>query len=154
MRLSFSGVLCLAAVIGPFSSGRLSDVKTMSTVPADFYGRSNSAEIEVDAKGKFLYASNRGNDSIAVFAISPRTGKLTLIEHVPTQGRTPLKVTFDPTGRYLFAANQDTNNVVVFRIEPHTGRLKPTGQLLDVQSPVCCSSRRQDGLWAAQVLRG
>jgi 6-phosphogluconolactonase len=119
------------------SSGRLTEVQTISTLPAGFTGKNNSAEIEVDAKGKFLYASNRGHDSIAVFAIEPRIGRLTLVEHVRTQGRTPRNFKIDPTGRYLFAANQDTNNIVVLRIDERTGRLSPTGQVLEVQSPVC-----------------
>jgi 6-phosphogluconolactonase len=71
-----------------------------------------------------------------VFAIE-RNGKLKLIENVPTQGHTPRNFKIDPTGRYLFAANQDTNNIVIFRIDPGTGRLSPTGQVLEVQSPVC-----------------
>jgi 6-phosphogluconolactonase len=119
------------------SSGRLAEVQTISTLPADFTGKNNSAEIEVDAKGKFLYASNRGNDSIAVFAIEPRTGKLTLVQHVPTQGRTPRNFKIDPSGRYLFAANQDTNNIVMFGIDKRTGRLTPNGQVLETTSPVC-----------------
>lgn len=119
------------------ASGQLAEVQTISTLPAGFAGKNNSAEIEVDSKGKFLYASNRGHDSITVFAIEPRTGKLTVVQHVPAQGRTPRNFKIDPSGRYLFAANQDTNNIVVFRIDPLTGRLAPTGQVLEVQSPVC-----------------
>lgn len=119
------------------ASGNLTQVQTISTLPADFHGENNSAEIEVDSQGKFVYASNRGHDSITVFAIAPANGKLTLVQNVPTQGRTPRNFKIDPTGRYLFAANQDTNNIVIFKIDPQTGRLTPTGQVLDVQSPVC-----------------
>ena len=88
-------------------------------------------------QGTFLYASNRGHDSITVFAIEPKQGRLTVVENVATQGRTPRNFKIDPSGRYLFAANQDTNNIVIFRIDPETGRLTPTGQVLQVQSPVC-----------------
>jgi 6-phosphogluconolactonase len=118
-------------------SGKLTELQTISTLPADFHGEDNSAEIETDAKGRFLYASNRGHDSITVFAIDPADGKLRVLEHVPTQGTIPRNFKIDPTGRYLFAANQNSNNIVIFRIDPRTGRLNPTGQVLDVQSPVC-----------------
>lgn len=119
------------------SSGRLTEVQTISTIPADFHDEDNSAEIEVSSNAKFLYASNRGHDSIAVFAIEPGKGRLTLVENVPTQGHIPRNFKIDPTGRYLFAANQNTNNLVVFKIDPKTGKLTPTGQVLEVQSPVC-----------------
>jgi 6-phosphogluconolactonase len=119
------------------SSGKLAEVQTISTLPADFHSQNASAEIEADAKGRFLYASNRGHDSITVFAIEPKGGRLSVVEHVPTQGHTPRNFKIDPTGRYLFAANQDTNNIVIFRIDSQTGHLTPTGQVLEVQSPVC-----------------
>jgi 6-phosphogluconolactonase len=118
------------------ASGKLSELQTISTLPADFHGEDNSAEIEVHAKGRFLYASNRGHDSITVFAIG-RDGKLTVVENVPTQGHIPRNFKIDPTGRYLFAANQNTNNIVLFKIDPGTGRLSAAGQTLEVQSPVC-----------------
>jgi 6-phosphogluconolactonase len=118
-------------------SGKLAEIQTISTLPADFHGQDNSAEIEVDSKGKFLYASNRGHDSITVFSIGPKDGRLKVVENVSTQGKTPRNFNFDPTGRYLFAANQDSNKIVIFRIDPKNGHLTPTGQVLDVQSPVC-----------------
>jgi 6-phosphogluconolactonase len=118
-------------------SGKLDELQTISTLPADFHGDNNSAEIEVDSKGRFLYASNRGHDSISVFAIDPGNGRLTVVDHVATQGRTPRNFKIDPTGRYLFAANQNSNNIVIFKIDPQTGRLTPTGQVLEVQAPVC-----------------
>jgi 6-phosphogluconolactonase len=118
-------------------AGKLTEIQTISTLPADFHGDDNSAEIEVDSKGKFLYASNRGHDSITVFSIDATDGKLKLVENIPTGGKTPRNFRIDPTGRYLFAANQDSNNIVLFRIDPKTGRLAPTGDVLQVQSPVC-----------------
>jgi 6-phosphogluconolactonase len=118
------------------ASGLLAELQTISTLPADFHGEDNSAEIEIDAKGRFLYASNRGHDSITAFAIE-RNGELKLVENVPTQGHIPRNFKIDPTGRYLFAANQNTNNIVIFRIDPRTGRLSPSVQVLEVQSPVC-----------------
>jgi 6-phosphogluconolactonase len=117
--------------------GTLATLQTISTLPKDFSGRNNSAEVVVHPDGRFLYASNRGHDSIAVFAIDARTKMLTLVEHVSTQGKTPRNFAIDPTGAYLLAANQDTNNIVVFRIDRNTGRLTPTGDDLKTPSPVC-----------------
>ena len=109
----------------------------ISTLPKDFRGQNDDAEIEVHPSGRFLYGSNRGHDSIAVFAIDTGTGTLTPVEHVPTRGRTPRSFAIDPTGSYLVVANQDSDNLVVFRIDPGTGRLTATGKVLDVPSPVC-----------------
>ena len=119
------------------SAGTLKSLQTISTLPKDFTGTNNSAELEVHPNGKFLYASNRGHDSIAVFAIDPRTHTLTLVEHAPTQGKMPRNFAIDPTGAYLLAANQNTNNIVVFRIDQATGRLTPTGESVTTPLPVC-----------------
>lgn len=117
--------------------GVLKNVQTISTLPAGFQGTSYTAEVQVHPSGKFLYGSNRGHDSIAVFAIDTGTGKLTPLGHQPTQGKTPRNFGIDPTGTYLLAANQGSNNVVVFRIDGESGKLLPTGQTLDVPAPVC-----------------
>jgi len=93
--------------------------------------------VQVNVSGKFLYASNRGHDSIAVFAVDPTKGTLTLVEDVPTRGKTPRSFEIDPTGSLLFAANQKSDNIVVFRIDAGTGRLTPTGKVLEVGAPVC-----------------
>jgi 6-phosphogluconolactonase len=119
------------------AGGTLKELQTISTLPKDFSGTNNSAEVEVHPNGRFLYASNRGHDSIAVFAINPHAGTLTLLEHVPTQGKMPRNFAIDPTGTYLLAANQNTNNIVIFRIDQKTGRLTPTGDDLKTPSPVC-----------------
>jgi 6-phosphogluconolactonase len=119
------------------SQGALKKRKTVSTLPKGFTGSNDTAEIKVHPNGKFLFASNRGHDSIAVFSIDSHSGALTLVDHFPTQGKTPRNFEIDPTGTLLFAANQDTNNIVVFRIDPNNGRLTPTGQTLHVPSPVC-----------------
>jgi 6-phosphogluconolactonase len=121
--------------------GALTLIQTISTLPKDFTGEDNSAEIEVDAKGRFVYASNRGHDSIAVFAIG-KDGKLTLVENVLTKGKTPRSFKIDPTGGYLLAANQDTSNIFVFRIDPKTGKLTDTGKSIDSPIPVCIQFRR------------
>lgn len=119
------------------ASGVLHEIETVSTLPKDFKGQNDCAEISVLPSGKFLYGSNRGHDSIAVFSIDPLHGALKLVEHVSTQGKTPRNFAIDPTGSYLFAANQDSDSIVVFKIDRATGRLNPTGQKLDVPSPVC-----------------
>lgn len=119
------------------SRGTLTSLQTISTLPKGFTGTNNAAEVEVHPNGRFLYASNRGDNTIAVFAIDPHSGTLTLVEHVPTQGKTPRNFAIDPTGAYLLAANQDTDNLVAFSIDPKTGRLTPTGQDLKTPSPVC-----------------
>ncbi len=118
------------------AQGSLSPVQTVSTLPSGFNGVDNSAEIEVDRPGRFLYASNRGNDSITVFAIDPQKGTLTKVQVVPTQGKTPRVFTIDPTGKYLVAADQDSDRMVVFAIDQKTGQLTPAGQVLDTPSPV------------------
>src|SRR5437763_490780 len=116
--------------------GTLREQQTISTLPKDFKGKNDTAEIEVHPNGKFLYGSNRGHDSIAVFAIGPK-GMLKAVEYVSTEGKTPRSFAIDPTGSYLFAANQGSNKIVVFRIDSKTGHLRPTGQALEVPSPVC-----------------
>jgi len=119
------------------ASGALHMLQTISTLPKDFEGESTAAEVQVHPSGKFLYGSNRGHDSIAVFAINNRKGTLTPIGYALTLGKTPRNFAVDPTGSYLFAANQDSDSIVQFRIDPNTGRLTPTGQVLEVPSPVC-----------------
>ncbi len=116
--------------------GALLKLKTVTTLPKAFSGNNDTAEIHVHPSGKFLFASNRGHNSIAVFAIDSHTGALTLVDHFPTQGKTPRNFEIDPTGKLLFVANQDSNNIVVFRIDPNSGRLASTGQTLHVPSPV------------------
>jgi len=119
-------------------TGALHRLQTISTLPKDFKGEIEDAEIEIHPSGKFLYASNRGDvNSIAVFAVDPDKGTLTPVEYTPTQGKTPRSFAIDPTSTLLFAANQQSNNIVVFRIDQKTGHLTPTGQVLDVGAPVC-----------------
>ncbi len=105
-------------------------------LPAGFSGRNDAAEIAIHPNGKFLYTSNRGHDSIAVFAIDPVKGTLTFVAHVPTGGKEPRHFAIDPSGKYLLAENQLSNNIVVFKIDPATGGLTPTGQVVEIPSPV------------------
>jgi 6-phosphogluconolactonase len=117
--------------------GSLTESQTVSTLPSEFTGTNSTAELEVHPNGRFLYVSNRGHDSIAVYAIDGRTGKLTLVQHQSTDGKTPRGFEIDPTGRFLVAGNQNSDTIVVFRIAQRTGRLSPTGQSVDAGSPVC-----------------
>jgi len=112
-------------------------VQRISALPAGFSGRNDAAEIAIHPNGKFLYTSNRGHESIAVFVIEPKTGTLTLVADVPTRGKEPRHFALDPTGQYLLAENQLSGNIVEFRIDPATGKLTATGEVLQVPSPVC-----------------
>ena len=118
-------------------AGKLQSLQTITTLPADFRGNSTTAEVQVHPSGRFLYGSNRGHDSIAVFAIDQATGQLTAIQHQSTQGKTPRNFGIDPTGRFLLAANMDSNAIVVFRIDSATGVLTAAGHQVDVPIPVC-----------------
>ena len=120
-----------------YNDGTLTQVETVSTLPSDFSGVSYCADVHVSASGKFLYGSNRGHNSIVVFEIDPRTGKLKQLEHVATGGNWPRNFTIDPTGRFLLVANQRSDNVVTFSIDPTAGRLTPTGQITEIPIPVC-----------------
>jgi 6-phosphogluconolactonase len=118
-------------------SGVLKEIQTISTLPEGFKEQNYTAEVVAHPSGKFLYGSNRGHNSLAVFTIDANKGTLTTVDHVLTQGKTPRNFTIDPTGAWLFAANQDSNNVVIFKIDQQTGKLTPSGQQLEMPSPVC-----------------
>jgi len=111
-------------------------VQQISALPKEFSGRNDAAEIAVHPNGKLLYTSNRGHDSIAIFAIDPAKGTLTFVAHVLTGGKEPRHFAIDPSGKYLLAENQFSNNIVVFKIDAATGGLTPTGQVVEVPSPV------------------
>ena len=118
--------------------GTFQILESVPTLPAGVRGPGNStAEVQVHPSGKFLYGSNRGHNSIAIFAIEAETGKLRVVGHESTQGKTPRNFGIDPTGRYLLAANQDSGNIVVFRIDAETGKLQATGSEVKLAMPVC-----------------
>jgi 6-phosphogluconolactonase len=119
------------------AGGVLKELQTITTLPKDFTGNSTTAEIAVDHQGRFVYCSNRGHESIAVYAIDPAKGTLTPVEIVPSGGKEPRNFELDPSGHFLLSANQNSNNITVFRIDPKTGRLTATGQTLEIQAPVC-----------------
>src|ERR1035437_4271409 len=119
------------------TTGALAPLQTISTLPADFKGSSICAEIRLSPDGRFVYGSNRGHDSIAVFSRNGTDGTLALVEIVPCGGKHPRNFNVSPDGRWLVCANRDTNNLVSFRIDATTGRLPPSGHAVTVAAPVC-----------------
>ena len=117
--------------------GALQDIGTVSTLPEGHSGRNSTAEIVVHPSGKFVYGSNRGHDSIALFALDAESGMPRLVECRPTGGKTPRNFTVDASGRWLLAANQDSDTITVFRIDPATGKLTREGDALEAPAPVC-----------------
>ncbi len=118
------------------ASGSMTKVEDVSTLPDDYKGENGPAEILLDHKGKFLYTTNRGADSVAVFSVDSGSGRIKRIQVISAEGKMPRGLAFDPTGKYLFAGNQKTNNFVVFRVDASSGELKPTGQVVNTPSPV------------------
>lgn len=119
------------------TKGTLSEFQTISTLPDGFTGTNTCAELVIHPNGRFLYGTNRGHDSIAVFAIDPATGKLTLVERVSSQGKWPRNFTFDPTGKWILCSNHNSDNAVVFRVDGTTGKLTQVGQPVAVPYPFC-----------------
>lgn len=117
--------------------GALTAIGEVSALPADFHGNSSGAEIQIDSHGRHVYSSNRGHDSISVFNVDPKTGKLSLVDTTSTQGKTPRFFCLDPSGRYLLAGNQDTNTITTYHVDPRSGKLTPTGDKYDLGKPVC-----------------
>ena len=118
--------------------GELKTLQTTSTLPKGAKGDNfSTAEVQVHPSGRFLYGSNRGHNSIAVFSIDQNTGKLTHVGNESTQGETPRNFAIDPTGGYLLAENQGSGTIVIFKIDPETGELSDTGTVVEVPSPVC-----------------
>jgi 6-phosphogluconolactonase (cycloisomerase 2 family) len=115
--------------------GALAALQTVTTLPAGFTGSNTTSEIAVAPSGRFVYASNRGHDSVAVFAVDPAAGTLAPVGWEPTRGKTPRFIGLDPAGATLYAANQDSDRIVAFRVDPDTGALTPTGLVVAVGSP-------------------
>jgi 6-phosphogluconolactonase len=115
--------------------GVLQAVQVLPTTPPSFTGNNTGAEVAVAPSGRFVYGSNRGHDSIVVFAVDRANGTLTPVDWVSTQGKTPRFFALDPTATFLYAANQDTDTIVTFRVNQRNGRLTPTGQIVKVGSP-------------------
>jgi 6-phosphogluconolactonase len=118
-------------------TGSLSEAQSVSCLPAGVDRENYASTIQVDAKGRFLYVSNRGHDSIAHFRIDEADGTLAFAGSAPTRGRYPRHFTLDPEGRFLFAANQRSDSLVVFRVDAVTGDLEGIGSAVTVPAPVC-----------------
>ena len=127
----------LSALAYDPARGLLTELQTLSTLPAGYTGGKSCADIHVSPDGRFVYGSNRGHDSLAIFAIDPATGRLTLVAHTATEGRTPRNFNLDPTGNFVYVGNQDTNQIVIYRRDAATGTLTLTGQVVDIPAPVC-----------------
>jgi 6-phosphogluconolactonase len=130
----------LASTVTAFNydrrAGTLTEFADYPMLPDGFSGQNYASEVTVDAAGRFVYAANRGNDSIALFTRDAKTGALTFIERAPTGGKFPRSFEIDPTGAFLIAANQDSDSIVVFRIDSKTGRLQPTGNTASSNKPM------------------
>jgi len=117
--------------------GDLKQVNSVSTLPAEFTGRNDVAEVAIHPSGRFLYVSNRGLDNIAIFDIDLKKGTLSPVGGIPTGGKEPRHFTFDPSGTFLFVENQFSDTIVAFHVDINTGQLTPTGDNVAVPSPVC-----------------
>ncbi len=118
------------------ATGALAETQTISTLPADWNGNNSTAEIQVHPTGKFVYCSNRGHNSVAVFSVDSN-GRLSHVENESTRGKTPRNFGIDPTGKYLIAANQDSDTLAVFSIDSQSGKLTPLGEPVSAPKPVC-----------------
>lgn len=129
----------LNSTISAFSycKGKMQNLQTLSTLPNNYSEESHCSAIQITPNGRFLYGSNRGHDSLAIYAIESDSGLLTLIGHQSTKGQTPRDFAIDPTGTFLLVANQDSDTIVTFRIDQTTGKLIETGQEAKVPTPVC-----------------
>ncbi|MEM5316359.1 lactonase family protein [Paraburkholderia sp. JHI869] len=119
------------------ANGSLTPLQVVSSVPDTYTGNSRASEIEVDRSGRFVYASNRGDDSIAVYRVDPANGHLHLVNAVPSQGKTPRFFTTTPDGHFMYALNEDSDTIVAFSVDAHAGGLTPTGFVAQSGSPVC-----------------
>jgi 6-phosphogluconolactonase len=121
-----------------YKSGKLKNKQAISSMPVGDTSFAGSADIHVSPDGKFLYASNRGeSNTIAIFNINQRNGRLALVGHQSTLGKTPRNFNFDPSGNFLLVANQNSDAVVIFKIDKQTGLLTDTGNRIEVSKPVC-----------------
>lgn len=144
----------LSALTFDQQTGKLTELQTVDTLPAGYNKPNTTAEVVVHPNGRFVYCSNRGHDSTAVFTIDQKTGQLTKVEIEPTQGGHPRFIGIEPSGQYLIAANRDANNLVSFKIDQETGKLKPTGHQVSIRQPVCVVFPKKNHLDEKSVLKG
>lgn len=119
------------------ATGVLTEIQAITTLPAEFTGENYPAEVVVDTAGRFLYGSNRGHDSIAIFRIDGASGKLTPVGHQSSGGKGPRNFALDPSGQWMLVGNQSTDNVLIMKVDPDHGTLTPTGQTLETPAPIC-----------------
>ena len=117
-------------------AGTFQEIETETTLPAGFSGDNSGADVHVSPDGRFLYTSNRGDNSLAVFSIAPADGRLELVQHVSTQGNWPRNFSLDPSGRVLLVANQKSDNIFTYLVDKQTGKLTPSGKSVSVPSPM------------------
>lgn len=117
--------------------GELSEIQTISTMPAGDDQWNGCAEITISADGRYVYGSNRGHDSIVVYAVDAATGRLTLVQHVSTEGGHPRHFSILPGGQYMIVANRDANHMTLFQVDQDSGKLTYTGKSFEVSKPVC-----------------
>ena len=117
-------------------AGTFQEIQTQTTLPASFTGDNSGADVHVSPDGRYVYTSNRGDNSLAVFSINSSTGSLTLVQHVSTQGKTPRNFALDPSGQVLLVANQNSDNIFTYRVDKQSGKLTPTGQSVQLPSPM------------------
>lgn len=118
-------------------NGLLNEIQTVSTLPEFFTGENDCADIHISPDGQYLYGSNRGHDSIVIYAIDNTTGKLNVVDHESTLGRHPRNFALSPDGRFLLVANRESNNIVSFSRDSNSGKLNATGSVLELSEPVC-----------------
>ncbi|RWD97568.1 MAG: lactonase family protein, partial [Mesorhizobium sp.] len=119
------------------SSGRLELIDTKPAVPGEARAHNHCADIQISPDGRFLYGSNRGHDSVAIFAVDQQTGKLETVDFTPCGGATPRNLALTPSGRHLFSANQNADRISIFARDEASGRLTDTGQAIEIGTPMC-----------------
>ena len=120
-----------------YKNGTLKQIQVVSTLPAGFTGKNSCADIHISEDGRFLYGSNRFHDTLVIFEINPKTGKLTLVGEQPVNGKTPRNFSIAPNGKFVLVANQDSDNITIFKRDAKTGKLETTGKEIAVSMPVC-----------------
>lgn len=119
------------------AQGTFKELQVVSTLPADYTGPNDCADVHLSENGRFLYGSNRGHDSLAIFEVDQETGRLTPVGHQSTMGRKPRSFALDPSGRRLVVANQDSDSLVVFDVDEGSGMLSDTGKRIEIGTPLC-----------------
>ena len=119
------------------AAGTLERLDTKSTLPPNYRGRTTTAQVVVSADGRFVYGSNRGHNTIALFTVDPAAGSLNLVETVWTQGETPRNFNIDPSGRFMYIGHQNSDNITVFNVDPGNGKITFANQFVDAPQAVC-----------------